>query len=294
MIPFEDIVARLMDARDTAVTNRVRLLQKLAPQITRQIVKDRGPSGPTIFWGNSGNVDELAHAEIVDPAILIPLLQLAGQPANSERPHAGIQHTYGYLFSTIQTPFGKKRDRWTSTSLESALGLHHDTLSPVPAAGTLLANATWVAGQIAFAGSRRLDWMERCLRARVAPELLEFSGRANESLRLIESIKSPGSGRQLHLLTDLVRTQANSSGVASQRDDVPWLLVYSIHEENAGWPQLITMFTVKEDFVTSIELRARTRKRSDIRLRYNATVPGIPQHELSGTVKLLRGHRKDS
>ncbi|MFO0975830.1 MAG: hypothetical protein U0996_05490 [Planctomycetaceae bacterium] len=292
MIPFEDIAARLIAVRDTPVASRVRLLKQLVPTVTDQVIKDRGPFGPAIFWGNSSNTDELANAEIVDPAILVPLLHLAGRRTETTRPHAGIQHTYGYLFSTIQTPFGKKRDRWTSTGLERVLGLQHDTLSPVPSSGTLLANATWVAGQIAFSGSSRLQWMERCLRRRVAPELIEFSLSSNESLRLIESIRFPRSGRHLRIFTDLVRTEEESLCTSStQQRTMPWLLVYSLQSENAGWPQLITMFTVKEDFAAAIELRARKRKRSDIRLRYNATVPGMPLHEMDGTVQLVRRRR---
>ncbi len=291
MIPFEDIAARLSAARDTSVVSRVRLLKQLAPAVTAQVIRDRGRGGPAIFWGNSSNADELAHAEIVDPAILIPLLHLAGQPTDTTRPHAGIQHTYGYLFSTIETPFGKKRERWTSTGLERALGLPHDILSPTPGSGTLLANATWIAGQISFSGNNRLQWMERCLRRRVAPELLEFSLSSNESVRLTESIRFPRSGKQLQIITDLIRTGKKAARTSPRHEEVPWLLVYSVQTENAGWPQLITMFTVKDDFATAIELRARTRKRSDIRLRYNATVPGMPLHEMSGTVQLVRRGR---
>jgi hypothetical protein len=110
MIPYEDIAASVIGQADTSLNSRTKLLQRLAPSIVRQIRKDRGRSGPMIFWGTSGNVDELAHAEIVDPAILLPLLNLAGQLLCAATPHAGVQHTYGYLFSTIQTPVGKKRD----------------------------------------------------------------------------------------------------------------------------------------------------------------------------------------
>lgn len=258
----------------------------------RQIQQDCGPAGPLIFWGTSGNVDELAHAEIVDPAILLPLLKVAGQPLNAANPHAGVQHTYGYLFSTIETPFGKKRDRWTSTALENALGLPTDTLSPVPKSGTLLANATWIAGQIAFAGDARCTWLVRCLKRRVSPELLSFDWSAQECLRMTESIRFPKADRHLHLITDLVRLNAGPRTAAELQKLPVWLLVYSLHDERVGHPELITLFTVREEFVATIQERAAIRRRSDIRLRYNAVVPNMPLHEMSGTVKLVRRARR--
>lgn len=292
MIPYEDIAASVVAQADASLNTRVRLLQKLAAPIVRQIQKDRGQSGPLIFWGTSGNVDELAHAEIVNPAILLPLLNLAGQPLSAVNPHAGVQHTYGYLFSTIQTPFGKKRDRWTCTTLENALGLPADTLSPVPKSGTLLANATWVAGRIAFANDARCVWLERCLKRRVPPELHSLDWSARESLRMTESIKLPKADRHLHLITDLVRLNAGPRNAAASPELPAWLLVYSIHDERVGHPELITLFTVREEFVTAIQERAKTRRRSDIRLRYNAVVANIPMQEMSGTVKLVRRTRQ--
>lgn len=286
MIPFEDIAAKIIADRDRPVAVRVELLRRLAPGVTRQLETDRGRSGPLIFWGQSGNRDELAALQIVDPAILAPLLLLAGMPLNTGAPHAGVQHTYGYLFSTIDTPFGKKRDRWTTTCLEKALGLEFDTLSPQPRVGTLLANATWVAGRIAFATSPRVVWLERCLRQRISPDLRQFDWNRRTALRLTETVSSARSGNTVHILTDIVRAGGTT---AEGRDALPsWLLVYSIHDERVRWPSLITMFTVNDDFVTAVQDRARIRKRSDIRLRFNAIVPGLPADEMAGTVRLFR------
>ena len=286
MIPFEDIAARIIAIRDSSVAARVKVIQKLAPSVTMQVERDRGPRGPMIFWGNSSNVDELAHTEIVDPAVLIPLLHVAGQPLNPVTPHAGVQHTYGYLFSTIDTPFGKKRDRWTSNALERALGLHKDTLSPVPRIGTLLANATWVAGQIAFGGSSRAAWLERCLHSRVSPELLPIEWARKPGWRMIETVIISRTSKSVHLFTDLVQLQRPA--ILRQAESPMWLLVYSIQNEQARWSKLITMFTVTEEFVAEVQEKARVRKRTDIRLRFNATVPGLPTRELPGTVKLIR------
>lgn len=286
MIPFEDIAAKVIALRDEPIAVRVKLLKQSAPLIAKQLKSDCGPRGPMIFWGNSGNVDELAHAEIVDPAILIPLLHMAKQPLDAVNPHAGVQHTYGYLFSTIQTPFGKKRDRWTSTKLEDALGLESQTLSPCPPVGTLLANATWVAGQIAFRGTSRATWLNHCLQRRVSPDLHQIDWARKKTLRLIETVNAPRAARKIHLITDLVQTQPATRTEGSSL--LTWLLIYSIHDERLRWPKLVTLFTVTEEFIAAIQDRAGTRKRTDIRLRYNAAVKGLPSHEHHGTVRLIR------
>ncbi len=288
MIPFEEIAAQIGSARHSSVAARVRLFESLAPSIAEQIDRDRGSSGPMIFWGTSSNFDELAQAEIVDPAILEPLLRLAGQPEEPLSPHAGLQHTYGYLFSTIDTPFGKKRDRWTGTGLEQSLGLKPDTLSPQPSGGTLLSNATWVAGQVAFAGSQRLNWLERCLRHRVSTDLHTIDWSRGKSCRLIESVAAPRSEKRIQICTDVIRMPVGSRRVRPSSD---WLLVYSVHDERERWPKLVTMFTVGEAFVEALQERGRIRRRSDIRLRFNAVVAGLPSHELSGTVQLVRRPR---
>ena len=168
MYDFEATAHTIIKAKDKTVVARADMLARLCPEVVQQISRDRGPGGPLIFWGKCRNVDEVAEQVIVAPAILEAIFYVAGQTLECQYPHAGLQHTYGYLFSIIDTPYGKKRDRWTGTSLESGLGLPLTVLAPSPEEGTLLSNVTWLAGTIAFQGHKRFSWLKRCLPRRVA------------------------------------------------------------------------------------------------------------------------------
>ncbi|MBM82205.1 MAG: hypothetical protein CMJ78_16685 [Planctomycetaceae bacterium] len=56
--------------------------------------------------------------------------EVAGIPCHGDVIHAGLQHTYGYLLSTIETPFGFKRDRWVDDTISASLGLRSSALRP--------------------------------------------------------------------------------------------------------------------------------------------------------------------
>jgi hypothetical protein len=286
MRDFDRIAKRLIAARNQRLVDRIAILQRFCPELVRQMETDRGPSGPLIFWGRCKNVDELACRVIVEPTILETLFRIAEQRFSPEHPHAGLQHTYGYLLSVIDTPYGRKRDRWVRTSLESAFGLPPDVLGPSPTDGTLLANATWLAGSIAFQGHDRLKWMQRCLLKRVARSLPDMRFDLLKKLRYTETVLLPmsrGSRSRVSLVTDLVCTPCLDRGKSTEN----WLLVYSIDDDRNQHPQLVTLFTVTEQFVQAIRERAATRRRSDLRLRYNAHVSGFPT-EAAGTVQLVR------
>src|SRR5262245_13206806 len=90
----------------------VPLLRRRCPEVLRQIVADARHPGLFSHWGRSANFDENAQSVIVDPAIVRAVGETAGVPARGRFVHAGLLHTYGYLFSLIETPYGAKRDRW--------------------------------------------------------------------------------------------------------------------------------------------------------------------------------------
>ena len=287
MRDFDGIARRLIAAANQPLADRIALLKRLCPEFVHQMETDRGPNGPLIFWGRCRNVDELAGQVIVDPAILETVFRITVQPFSPKSPHAGLQHTYGYLLSIIDTPFGRKRDRWVKTSLESAFGLPPDVLGPSPAAGTLLANATWLAGNIAFQGHNRLKWMRRCLSKRVARSLREVQLDCLKGFRVRETTTFPttrGLCANVSFVTDLVRMPCVDAGNCGEC----WLLVYSIDDDRRHHPQLITLFTVTDDFVQALRERAATRLRSDLRPRYNAYIPGFPAEACTGTVQLIQ------
>lgn len=253
------------------------LLTRLCPDIARQIRRDR--RHPTLFaaWGRCANVDENVGKTIVHPPILEAIGNIAGVPMRGRFVHAGLQHTYGYLFSVLETPYGRKRDRWISTSLERGFGIDESLLGERPRQGTLLANLTWFLGQIVHRGrQRRLRALER-IAAVVAPELVEYDLARLAVCRIVEETALPGSRRGIKLFTDLVRypvPSPKSGGDAA-------LLVYSVQNGIRSRIKLITAFPVNQQTVSDLKTSVVPGK-VEVRLRYNAYVPGFYGRTLSG------------
>ncbi|HEY4262186.1 MAG TPA: hypothetical protein VGM98_18605 [Schlesneria sp.] len=250
------------------------------PWLCRQISADAATRGLFDLWSLSSNFDELANVAIVEPAVLAAIGDSAHMPLKDSIVHAGLQHTYGYLLSTIETPYGYKRDRWVSPFLEQAFGLPSDALGPNPAEGTLLANATLIAGMAAFRGD---DTATKRLR-RVAPaaskpvrklDLTQF-----EQTRIIESLSlrdSAGRFRSLRIRTDLVPFPCPVEGT----DDTA-LLIYSVADSRQSGAQLVTVFPVGLPMVADLTHRDRFGPNVEIRTRFNAFVPGVSGQTLIG------------
>ena len=200
------------------------------------------PDSPTLracrpllsLWGRSRNVDEYARQPIVHSAILRAIGQIADVPLRRQIVHAGLEHTYGYLFSLIETPFGRKRDRWTRASIEDGFGIRYPDPCAEPVEGTLLTNLTWFAGHIAFRDRprelRRLQQMS----AYVSPVARQYPYASLDLSRVCEDVTIPSAGgirRPLQLRTDLVPFPCQPTESATDNH----LLVYSVHNEGAGW-----------------------------------------------------------
>lgn len=95
-------------------------------------------------WARSTVVDEHTGAPVLDPAVLGWLQDRAGLAREFPGTDAGLAHVYGYLLSTADTPWGRKRDRWTTPALALALGLDARHLLPWhrPDGRTLLERVT--------------------------------------------------------------------------------------------------------------------------------------------------------
>lgn len=279
---FTSLSRQFVSAAVRDMSRATKLFEQKAPEIADQIRTDARRRGPLSFWGRSRNVDELAAVTIVDPAIIELISSVADRPISSITPHAGLQHTYGYLFSTVETPYGFKRDRWVETDIETAFGLDASTLGPYPKHGTLLTNATWFAGQIAFrnkpAERKRLH---RFLATKVSPELPEFSPQTGRHIRLMErvSLNQQKKKRSWTLQTDIV---------TSSKPGRQSVLVYSAVDHQRDLHQLITLFPVGAGVVKELRNRSLTQRRTDIRSRYNAYIPGLPNHELKGSCRLKK------
>lgn len=225
------------------------ILAERRPSLLSQIERDA--AAPALFaaWGRSSNIDAGAKKPVVKPELLAELSELAGQDFDRENQvaNAGLLHTYGYLLSNLETPFGFKRDRWTKGDLERGLGLKRGFISPKPRTGTLLSNLTEVF--------RSLD--------------------QRRGLRLTQTMPEPG----VTLTTALIDfdpkpadPKADSAG-----------LFYSCKVESREY--FVTAFPVGGWMVGKIQKSAR-RAEGEIQARYNAVIPELRGRGWQGTNEL--------
>lgn len=270
------VAANAMIAAVRAGGSATAAMQKHCPAVYDEIVADAASPDLFLLWGRSFNFDENAGQTIVAPEIVAAVGRLAGVPMRGRAVHAGLLHTYGYLFSSIKTPYGLKRDRWLSQSLEQGLGLEESLLSDRPHSGTLLGNATWLFGQIAFrkhsAALRRLD----SCGASVAAELRDGDFAIKKTIRIIEEAQPAAVAKSktppglVRFIIDLVPYRHQPANPAA--DDT--LLVYSVQIGRSA-PQLITGFPVKQAAARALRESVDEPSPVEIRPRYNAAVPGF-------------------
>lgn len=245
------------------------LLRRLCPEIFHQIVRDGKTPGLLSLWGQSVNVDENVRRLIVPPAILHAIGHLAGIPMKGRIVHAGLQHTYGYLFSLLDTPYGLKRDRWLATDMERALGLGPSLLSPQPRRGTLLANLTFFLGQIVFQGN------EKCLQAlaslvdAVGPSIARYPFGELRVTRILEEVAL--GTKRIRIRTDLLAYPHPPPEAGGPKT----LLIYSTQKGIQGPIQLVTAFPVRPEFEKELKASAQSSDQVDVRLQFNAYVRGM-------------------
>jgi hypothetical protein len=291
-----DLIHRLPEiaAKLSRKARRSRLtaadLQIACPWLCRQAARDAATPGLLDIWGLSSNFDELARTAIVEPGVLAAICDVAGLPADGLIVHAGLQHTYGYLLSTITTPFGYKRDRWLSPYLEHGFGLPADTLGPSPSHGTLLSNATLLAGSLAFRGDENGTRRLRRIAKSAADSIQGLSFARVEQTRIIESLlvrDSVGRFRSIRLRTDLIPFPRQVENCVEN-----CLLVYSVDDSSQPGLRLITLFPVAPPFVAELLQPQHFGRDVPIRTRFNAFVPGIAGQTLSGRRDLEKFPRR--
>ncbi len=98
-----------------------------------------------VAWGASTVVDEHTGTPVVTRGLFEALHERAGLRAAWPIGNAGLLHIYGYLLSTVPTPYGLKRERWLGGALAGAFELPEDAFVPWAQEATLLARVTAVA-----------------------------------------------------------------------------------------------------------------------------------------------------
>lgn len=99
-------------------------------------------------WGWSTVIDEHVGGAVVSEALFDALHARAGIRAQWPVGNAGLLHVYGYLLSTVRTPYGFKRERWLDGTLASAYGLRPDAFVPWASPRTPLDRVTEVADEL--------------------------------------------------------------------------------------------------------------------------------------------------
>jgi hypothetical protein len=237
-------------------------LDRIAPQIVAALACDAQVPALLAAWGTALDYNQAPDGSfgaepIVPLALIDELSRLAHAPPRRDRlVHAGVQHTYGYLFSVLPTPYGFKRARWVAPTIDDGLGLPRGTIAPAPAAGTLLGNVTYLAGAIAFTGEPERSALPTTL---VSPALRSFDLTALHVTRLTETVGD------VALRTDFVDLPHPTDAAAA-------LLIYSVRDR--GGSRLITMFPI------SVASRAKytsvtTGDAVAITTQYNAWVEGL-------------------
>ncbi len=292
-----EIVANAASKRITKDAFRAQ-----APFLSEQIEED-ADSSLLDYWGLSLNFDENVRATIVDPKILTAIGSLCKRQIRFGRAyHAGLMHTYGYLLSTLETPYGLKRDRWMKATIENGFKLPRHTLGAEPNAGTLLQNLTYFLGRLVFRDSESRLRQLNSAASEVAPCLRTYAYESLHIARIVEnctvstssmstssmstssmstSTASTGGKRRVSLFTDLVkflprtRTQRSSSS----------LLLYSVSDPKQGGTRFVTAFRIGPKIVSELLAADRFGRRVSIRPCYNAYVPGFT-NELPGSRRL--------
>ena len=169
----EDIFwSDIVNEAKTTKTPLLSILTNKNPSLLKQIEKDSQETHLLMFWGQSLNFDSGAKQKIIDDKIINELHSQFGLKTDSMIVHAGITHTYGYLFSVLDTPYGYKRKRWIEPTLNYAFALNGNSLSPETIEGGLLSNLTYFAGSIAFKNANDKNALKKL--TNVSNEILNF------------------------------------------------------------------------------------------------------------------------
>lgn len=252
---------------------------KTVPALNSQLQADSLSSELKSLWGRAKNFDESAKGVIVADAVLQCLskkLNIKDAIQAKEQMtvvHAGLQHTYAYMFSNLVTKYGFKRERWTKDDLRLGLGLTPGLLSPMTADGAFLSNVTYLFAKLTF-GTRGIKSKKN-----VAKEILDLKPSKYEIRRLKETLP------ELKLAVHTVFVKLDTTKLSSKNTH---LLIYWIEDIKNKKNYLISGFPVDAATVERALEPATLGANKPVSLRYNAWWP-----EVSGAPATLTGMREE-
>lgn len=258
-------------------TPLLSVLKKENPHLYQQIEKDSKDSHLLGLWGKSLNFDSGAKKQIIVDSIISDLHHQFNTETDNKIVHAGITHTYGYLFSVLNTPYGYKRKRWIEPALNYAFALSGNSLSPESMEGGLLSNVTYFAGMIAFKEESAREALKGL--TNVSNEVLNFDYNKLNTDTVEEEITSNSSG-------DVVRTTLVKFPFKSEEEENDYWLIYTIQNLKSHKEVLITAFPIKKDAYKKIIDQESLGPNRSVIVRYNAYLEGQMDQNLTGTKKL--------
>jgi hypothetical protein len=201
-----------------------------------QIAQDAA-AGRFDDWALSTVIDENVQKPVITAAQFDDLHAAAGLSADWPIGNAGLLHVYGYLLSTVVTPYGLKGDRWRDGELAQLFGL---------APGAFLLDSAAAAGTTV---------LQRVTDAAM-PHLVHPAHSRGDGL-VIDDETPDG---QAFLRTTVTTVPGHASAA----------LVYGACE--AGRMRLITAFPLIDPTPASLDALATEPPR----LRYNAALATLP------------------
>lgn len=247
------------------------VLEENHPALYNQIITDAKDPYLPMFWGQSFNFDSGAKKIIVDPKIIGELQARFNIKNDNNIVHAGIIHTYGYLFSVINTPYGYKRKRWIAPTLNFAFNMEANSLSPEAIEGGMFSNITFFAGSLAFKDKTQLSLLKN-----VANEVFTFDYSKLDVTRVEEILP------EYTLVTTLVKLPRKKAG-----EENDYLLIYSTISKKLNKELLVTAFPVNQDSYNKIVASETLGPNQKITLRYNAYLQDLGK-DLKGIRKLIK------
>lgn len=264
---WNDMTMESTEAR----TSILNVIQENNPALYSQISKDSKDPYLPMMWGQSLNFDSGAKKIIVEDKIIGDLQLIFNIKNDNKIVHAGIMHTYGYLFSTIDTPYGYKRKRWISPEVNQAFSLTGNALSPDTIDGGLLSNITYFAGSLAFKNKSNLSLLKN-----VSNEVFTYDYSKIKYDRLEEVLKD------YTLVTTFVPYP-----VKPDQSENSYLLIYSVVNHFDEKETLITAFPINQETYTKTTAPETLGDNQKITLRYNAYLVGVGK-DLKGKRKLTK------
>ena len=267
---------RLCKLAEAGGKDMVAAVRDTVPVLARQLEADGQNSDLISLWGLSSNSDASdPDSATVYPKLLEALGDLAGVDMTGEAVHAGLMHTYGYLLSNLETPFGFKRKRYVEPTVEQGLGLPAGILSSNPEEGSLLANMSYVAGKIAGLVSEK-----DTKKLGAAESLRNCKLEIGERVCLSESIEA-ADGESLSTPIEL-RTELIRFGQGQAKEN-SWL-IYSQWESGEG--KLITAFPAGGWMAKKLRKQGEKEGEVTIRGRYNVRLGPLEGKQLTGSASL--------